>query len=79
MESKKDLRTITRKDIAIEAGVTETIVSYVINGNRYVKEEKRRKVEEAIARLNYRPNSMARALKGKKSNHILFIADDIEG
>jgi len=79
MDSKKDLRTITRKDIAIEAGVTETIVSYVINGNRYVKEEKRKKVEEAIARLNYRPNTMARALKGKKSNHILFIADDIKG
>ncbi len=38
MEQKKILRTITRKDIAIEAGVTETIVSYVINGNRYVKE-----------------------------------------
>lgn len=79
MEQKKILRTITRKDIAIEAGVTETIVSYVINGNRYVKEEKRKKVEEAIARLNYRPNSMARALKGKKSNHILFVADDIKG
>ena len=79
MKSKETLRTITRKDIAIEAGVTETIVSYVINGNRYVKEEKRKKVEEAIARLNYRPNSMARALKGKKSNHILFIADDIKG
>lgn len=79
MELLDGLRTITRKDIAREAGVTETIVSYVINGNRYVKEEKRKRVEEAIAKLNYRPNTMARALKGKKSNHILFIADDIQG
>jgi DNA-binding LacI/PurR family transcriptional regulator len=79
MPSKTDLKTITRKDIAKEAGVTETIVSYVINGNRYVKEEKKKRVEDAIKKLHYRPNTMARALKGKKSNHILFIADDIQG
>ncbi|MGH0053593.1 MAG: LacI family DNA-binding transcriptional regulator [Sphaerochaetaceae bacterium] len=79
MNVKKGLRTITRKDIAEEAGVTETIVSYVINGNRYVKEEKRKRVQEAIKKLGYRPNTMARALKGKKSNHLLLIADDIEG
>lgn len=73
------LRQITRKDIAKEAGVSETVVSYVINGNRYVLAEKRKRVEEAIAKLNYRPNTMARALKGKQSNHILLIADDIKG
>ncbi len=79
MQNQNELKTITRKDIAREAGVTETVVSYVINGNRYVKEEKRKRVQEAIAKLGYRPNAMARALKGKKSNHILFIADDIQG
>nr|WP_319473904.1 LacI family DNA-binding transcriptional regulator [uncultured Sphaerochaeta sp.] len=79
MNAKKGLRPITRKDIADEAGVTETIVSYVINGNRYVKEEKRKRVQEAIEKLGYRPNTMARALKGKKSNHLLLIADDIKG
>ena len=35
-------RKVTRKDVAEEAGVSETIVSYVLNKNRYVKEEKRR-------------------------------------
>ncbi|NLL25126.1 MAG: LacI family transcriptional regulator [Spirochaetales bacterium] len=74
-----ELRQITRKDIAKEAGVSETVVSYVINGNRYVLAEKRKRVEEAIEKLNYRPNTMARALKGKQSNHILLIADDIKG
>jgi len=73
------LRPITRKDIAEEAGVSETVVSYVINGNRYVLAEKRKRVEEAIEKLNYRPNIMARALKGKQSNHILLVADDIKG
>ncbi len=76
---KKKLKTITRKDIARAAGVSETVVSYVTNGNRYVKAEKRQRVLQAIEELNYRPNTMARALKGKNSHHILFIADDITG
>lgn len=79
MKRSEKLKTVTRKDIALAAGVSETVVSYVINGNRYVKEEKRRRVQKAIKELNWRPNTMARALKGKRSNHILFIADDITG
>lgn len=70
-------KPVTRKDVAREAGVSETIVSYVVNNNRYVDKEKRQKVEEAIKKLNYKPNSIARALKGKKLNHIVFIADQI--
>jgi DNA-binding LacI/PurR family transcriptional regulator len=79
MHEKTALRTITRADIAKEAEVSETIVSYVINGNRYVNSEKRKRVEQAIAKLKYRPNALARALKGKKLNHLLFVADDIQG
>ncbi len=79
MARSKTLKTVTRKDIAAAAGVSETIVSYVINGNRYVREDKRARVQQAIKDLKYRPNAMARALKGKRSHHILFIADDITG
>ncbi|OHD81641.1 MAG: hypothetical protein A3J97_06440 [Spirochaetes bacterium RIFOXYC1_FULL_54_7] len=79
MDEKIALRTITRADIAKEAEVSETIVSYVINGNRYVNSGKRQRVEQAIAKLKYRPNALARALKGKKLNHLLFVADDIQG
>ncbi len=68
---------VTRKDIAREANVSETIVSYVINNNRYVDKEKRKRVLEAIDKLGYRPNPIARALKGKNLNHILFITDQI--
>ena len=68
---------VTRADVAKMAGVSETIVSYVINNNRYVAMEKRKRVEEAVRALNYRPNNIARALKGKHSNQILFIADHI--
>ena len=68
---------VTRADVAKLAGVSETIVSYVINNNRYVARDKRKRVEEAVKELNYRPNNMARALKGKQSNQLLFIADHI--
>lgn len=68
---------VTRADVAKLAGVSETIVSYVINNNRYVAKDKRQRVEEAVRVLNYRPNNVARALKGKQSNQILFIADHI--
>ena len=68
---------VTRADVAKMAGVSETVVSYVINNNRYVSMDKRKRVEEAVRALNYRPNNIARALKGKQSNQILFIADHI--
>lgn len=79
---KKELtmtaKRATRKDVALEANVSETIVSYVVNNNRYVDAEKRKRVEEAIKKLNYVPNSIARTLKGKSSFHIMFIADKID-
>lgn len=70
-------KRVTRADVAKHAGVSETIVSYVVNNNRYVDKTKRQRVEKAIRELNYRPNNIARALKGKNSNHIIFIADQI--
>lgn len=69
---------MTRRDVARLAGVSETIVSYVLNNNRYVAADKRQRVLDAVKQLNYRPNSIARSLKGKSSSHILFIADKIE-
>ena len=67
----------TRKDVAELAGVSETIVSYVLNANRYVAADKKKRVMEAVEKLHYRPNSIARALKGKGNSHILFIADNV--
>ena len=66
---------VTRADVAKYAGVSETIVSYVINNNRYVAAEKRERVEKAVAELNYHPNVIARALRKKSSHQILLIAD----
>ena len=68
---------VTRKDVAAKAGVSETVVSYVLNNNRYVAEDKRKRVLQAVHDLNYHPNHVARALKGKSSGLVMFIADDI--
>ena len=66
-----------RKDVAELAEVSETVVSYVINQNRYVKQEKRDRVLAAMEELNYRPNRFARALKGKSNKHIAMLIDRI--
>ena len=68
---------VTRADVAKAAGVSEPIVSYVVNNNRYVAKDKRERVEKAIREFHYRPNNVARALKGMRSNQLLFIADQI--
>ncbi len=70
-------KTPTRKDVAQLAGVSETVVSYVLNNNRAVAKEKRERVLAAVEQLNYHPNNVALALKGKRSHHILFICDNI--
>lgn len=69
---------VTRKDVAREANVSETIVSYVVNNNRYVAKDKKKRVLAAIDKLNYVPNSTARSLKGKNTNHILLLTDNIQ-
>ena len=49
MGNKKE--RVTRADVAALAGVSETIVSYVINNNRYVAKDKRERVEEAVEEM----------------------------
>ncbi|MBW7572364.1 LacI family DNA-binding transcriptional regulator [Caproiciproducens faecalis] len=74
---EEPFKCATRADVAKRAGVSETIVSYVLNNNRYVDKDKRERVLKAVKELHYTPNNIARALKGKNSNHIIFIADRI--
>ena len=67
----------TIKDIARKAGVSVATVSYVINNTRWVHEDKRRRVLEAIKELNYVPNAVARGLRIQKSNAISLIVSNI--
>ncbi|SES25898.1 LacI family DNA-binding transcriptional regulator [Salisediminibacterium halotolerans] len=55
------------KDVAKEAGVGLGTVSRVINNSGPVKESTKNKVMEAIEKLNYKPNEVARSFKMKQT------------
>ncbi|MFZ3589410.1 catabolite control protein A [Bacillus sp. DJP31] len=69
--------TITIYDVAREANVSMATVSRVVNGNPNVKPSTRKKVSEAIDRLGYRPNAVARGLASKKTTTVGVIIPDI--
>jgi len=50
------------RDVAREANVSMSTVSRVINKNYPVKEETRIRVEKAVEKLNFSPNTLARSL-----------------
>ncbi|MEI8096367.1 MAG: LacI family DNA-binding transcriptional regulator [Spirochaetales bacterium] len=60
---------MTINDIAREAQVSTATVSRVMN-NKAVSTDRKARVEAAIAKLNYVPNRMARALMSKSSHAI---------
>ena len=53
-------KRITVKDVAQAAGVSTQTVSRVVNKTSYVAAETRRRVEEVVERLGYRPSTLAR-------------------
>ncbi len=65
------------KDVAKEAGVSTATVSHVINETKFVKDETKKKVLEAIEKLNFYPNAHARSLASGKSNIIGLLISDI--
>jgi LacI family transcriptional regulator len=68
---------VTIYDVAREANVSMATVSRVVNGNPNVKPSTRKKVLEAIERLGYRPNAVARGLASKKTTTVGVIIPDI--
>lgn len=68
---------VTITDVCRRAGVSRSTVSRVVAGNGYVSESKRKAIEEAIAELGYRPNTLAQALRSNRSNVIGAIVVDI--
>ena len=57
-------------DVAELAGVGTMTVSRVLNGTAHVTEETSRRVYQAIEDLQYKPNQVARALRGSRSHSI---------
>lgn len=50
-------------EVARRSGVSRSTVSYALSGKRSVSEATKRRIQEVIDELGYRPNAAARALK----------------
>jgi len=68
---------VNYNDIAKLAKVSPTTVSHVINETRFVMPETKRRVLEAIKRLKYQPNLLARSLATGKTHTIGLVISDI--
>ena len=71
-----DSKSITRKDVAREAGVALGTVSKVVNGIP-VRKSYQHRVEQAIEKLGYHVNCQARALRSSKSNTVEVILPNL--
>ena len=58
------------RDVAKRAGVSLSTVSLTVNGNGYVADETRARIEAAMAELHYVPNDLARSLSQGRTNLI---------
>ncbi|MCW2640016.1 MAG: LacI family transcriptional regulator [Dactylosporangium sp.] len=72
----------TMRDVAQRAGVSTKTVSRVVNNDRYISEDVisedvRRRVEQAIADLQYVPNVLAQTLRSGKDKAIGIAVPDL--
>jgi LacI family transcriptional regulator len=66
----QDVTVVTITDVARRAGVSASTVSHVLNRTRYVSQEARDRVLEAIDTLDYVPNHQARSLVRSRTQQI---------
>ena len=70
-------KPVTIRDVAREAGVGVGTVSRVLNSGS-VKEDTRKRIQETIKKLGYKPNMFARTLAGGKSRRILALIPEVK-
>lgn len=77
--AKKSNKRPSMKDVADLAGVSRTTVSFVLNNkpDAAIPAETQEKIWTAVRELGYRPNAIARNLRGQSTNTIGFISDEI--
>ncbi|MDA7855436.1 LacI family transcriptional regulator, partial [Cyclobacteriaceae bacterium] len=70
----------TIKDIADELGVSNALVSFVLNGKnkeKRISDKMTKKVLDVARQMNYKPNYLAKSLRTGKSQIIALIIADI--
>ena len=56
-------------DVAAAVGVSKTTISRYLHGDyEFMSEETRKKIQDVVEELNYRPNRAAQSLKSDRSN-----------
>jgi LacI family transcriptional regulator len=75
--SRKPSGRVTIVDVARAAGVSTGTVSHVLSNARRVRPETRARVEEAIERLGFQPDSVARAMILRRTQTIGMLIPDI--
>lgn len=76
-KSEDAMRLVTITDVAKRANVSMMTVSRVINNSGHVSVETRRRVQEAIDLLNYRPNMLAKGLATGRSKLIAYVMSNL--
>ena len=67
----------TIKEVSLQAGVSISTVSRVLNKSGSTSEETRKKVMQAVKQLKFKPNSMARALATQKTGGIGVVVNSL--
>ena len=67
------------KDVAELAKVSRATVSRVLNETGQIRESTRKRVHEAMKKLNYRPNPLARSLATSSSNTVGLVVTSYRG
>jgi LacI family transcriptional regulator len=70
-------KRVTIHEVAREAGVSLSTVSNALAGKDIVREDTRRIVREAAARLGYRASAVAQALRMRRTNTIGVLLADV--
>jgi DNA-binding LacI/PurR family transcriptional regulator len=73
---KKKNDAVTLKDIAKEVGVSAMAVSKALNGKGGVSAATEKKIQEAVKRLGYRPNIIAKSLRLANTKTLGVVVSD---
>lgn len=72
-----DVAEVTLRDVAHASGCSVSTVSRALAGTRPVGAETARRVREAVDRLGYRPNEVARALRSRSTGTVGLVLPQI--
>lgn len=79
MAERDRAKPVTLRDVARAAGVSISTASKALNNRADVHPDTRRRVQDAAARLAFRPNTAAQLLPTGRSGTLGLITNDLEG